>query len=86
MANTNFTLQCPRLTKGQLWSLVYSCESLARFLRCVRNSWNRLWEAYRKSNVDFRPKKGHAKGLKKESIRTHNHPSMSRWCHFWDGG
>ena len=31
-------------------------------------------------------KKVMQKGLKKESIRTHNHLSMSRWCHFWDGG
>jgi hypothetical protein len=55
---------------------------LARFLSCMRDGW----KAYRWSNVDFNPNGGRAKGIKKGSTSTNNHPPISGWHHFWDSG
>ena len=63
---------------------MYLSKSLARFPRYMGDDWKRLWRAYRWSNIDFSPKRGRAKGMKEWSTSTNNHPSMSRWCHFWD--
>jgi hypothetical protein len=57
---------------------MYWCESLARFPRCMGNGWKGLWRAYKRSNVDFSPNRGCAKGTKEGSTSTHNHPPMSR--------
>jgi hypothetical protein len=45
---------------------VYSCENLARFPRCVGNSWKKLWGVFRKSNIDFNLKGGQCKAWRKD--------------------
>jgi hypothetical protein len=50
----------------------------------MRDSWKRLWRAYRWSDVDFSPNGGRSKGTKERSTSTNNHSPMSRWHYFRD--
>jgi len=79
-----FPISMPLFDERQLWNLMYSCESLAKILRCVGSGWKELRGTYKISNVDFSLKGGHVKGMKEWSTSTHNHSSMFGWCHFWD--